>query len=505
MLRERSRSPRRTDADVAAGSPAVQHDPYLIPVVEVPPAESPPPAPPGSPPPAPPEPAQATAQQPEVAHEPPSLQPFGVQQSSAGLPGPQHVEGSEVLLETTQELEEAAKMQKAVDFREGYFKPTLGLMIEGNDCTYCVVDSSPLGVGMFSAVYSCADGTGKLVALKVVRRQDHFRRYAEKEVAMLQRVKSLEDQDVEGSRQVLMLKDHFIYKAKPEHEFLCMAFDRLKDNLRTFGKQPLDKVIMYSCQLFLALRFLHETVGVVHCDIKPDNLLLRLDGRGVKLCDFGTARASNILQDIDELVPLFYRAPEIFIGAPRGRKIDLWAAGCTIYELIVGRILFRACNTLREVLESIMQIRGPLPQSALENGRNMKLYFDEQQRFVTETGLHLDLASFKKKDMHAELVPHADFGKVKKVTAQEQAKLQLSRLIGRTTVVGAAMKRSGGLSEGEKKLKMLAEVVDQCMDIDPAKRATAAACCAHSVFKDVVLPPVEDVDEEAKTYPVPLS
>lgn len=279
-----------------------------------------------------------------------------------------------------------------------------------------------------------------------------------------------------------------------------MAFDKLQDNLRVLGKQPLDKVILYSKQLFLALRFLHDGVGIVHCDIKPDNLLLRLDGRGVKLCDFGTARPSIELQNLDELQPLFYRAPEVFIGASRGRKIDVWSAGCTIYELVVGRVLFRACNNHREVLEHIMQLRGPIPQSVREQGRLTKSYFNNQG-FLPEKGGHVELTSFKKKHMHAELAPHVDFGKVQRVTAQEQAKLQLSRLIGRTTVVGAALKRSGGLSDGEKKLKLLAEAVEQCMDIDPATRATAASCCENNVFKDIGLPPDLDVQEASKDPP----
>ena len=49
----------------------------------------------------------------------------------------------------------------------------------------------------------------------------------------------------------------------------------------------------------------------MHCDVKPDNLLLRHDGAAVLLGDFGAARSWMELQMEDELQPLFYRAPEV--------------------------------------------------------------------------------------------------------------------------------------------------------------------------------------------------
>ena len=48
--------------------------------------------------------------------------------------------------------------------------------------------------------------------------------------------------------------------------------------------------MQFGKQIMRALRYLHDVVGIVHCDVKPDNLLLRWDGLAVKLCDFGCAR-----------------------------------------------------------------------------------------------------------------------------------------------------------------------------------------------------------------------
>lgn len=276
---------------------------------------------------------------------------------------------------------------------------------------------------------------------------------------------------------------------------MCMAFEKLESNLRSIGKQPLEKVLAFSKQLLQSLRYLHDVVGLVHCDVKPDNLLLRWDGLAVKLCDFGTARFSAELQQLDELQPLFYRAPEVFIGATRGRKIDIWSAGCTMYELVVGRILFRACNTNREIVEKMMQMRGPVPPAMREQGRLAACFFSPRG-FHPEVGEPVDPEqTYKKTPILGELAPHIDFGKVQARLMQEQAKAQLSKLIGRTTVLSAATKKSHQPTEGEKKLRALADLVERCMEMDPSDRIAAAAACEHDALRAVQLPPFADLQE----------
>lgn len=395
----------------------------------------------------------------------------------------------------------AARLRRAVERNEGYFQPQqpLGYVLHSSEFKYTIVDRSPLGVGVFSVVWPCADSRNKLIALKVIRWQDHFRQYADKEVLILQRVKELADRDPEGSAQVAMIRDHFAHKVG-DVEHLCLAFEKLESNLRAGGKQPLEKVLKFGKQLLVALRYLHEVVGLVHCDVKPDNLLLRWDGLSVKLCDFGTARAGGAeLQAVDELQPLFYRAPEVFLGATRGRKIDLWSAGCTIYELAVGRILFRSCNTHREVVEKMMQLCGPIPIAVREQGRLTRSYFSSQG-FHPEVGQPVDPEkTYKKTCMMSELLPHVDFGKARAQAAHDLAKAQLSKLIGKITVIAAATRKKGAagaeLTESEKRVRQLADLVERCLDVDPASRITAAEACEHEAMKAVELPPAAELQE----------
>lgn len=401
-------------------------------------------------------------------------------------------------VERREKAEADARLRRSIEQNEGYFESRVGYVMESEDSRYTVVANAPLGVGVFSVVWPCADKDNKLIALKVVRSQDHFRRFADKEVETLRRVKEMAEKDPEGYAQVATLRDHFVHSCtgpQGDAQHLCMAFEKLESNLRSVGRQPLEKVLSFGKQILVALRYLHEHVGLVHCDVKPDNLLLRWDGLSVKLCDFGTARYSPELQQLDELQPLFYRAPEVFIGSTRGRKIDMWSAGCTLYELAVGRILFRSCNTNREIVEKMMKLRGPIPKSMRDQGR-LTVAFFSSKGFHPEVGEPVDADRvYKKTGMLGEIAPFVDFGKVQAKVAQDLAKAQLAKLIGRTTVVSAAMKKSGGPSEGERKLRSLADLVERLMEIDPNERLTAAASCEHEVMKAVELPPHADLQE----------
>jgi len=74
---------------------------------------------------------------------------------------------------------------------------------------------------------------------------------------------------------------------------------------------------------------------IIHCDMKPENVLLKQQGRsGIKVIDFGSSCYEH-LRVYTYIQSRFYRAPEVILGAKYGMPIDMWSLGCILCELWV--------------------------------------------------------------------------------------------------------------------------------------------------------------------------
>ena len=96
-------------------------------------------------------------------------------------------------------------------------------------------------------------------------------------------------------------------------------------------------------QLLAGVDSMHAD-GIVHCDLKPGNVLVGEHGRRLKICDLGLARSAAAAPPPDEQRvdgTVGYIAPEVLLcekdcGAP----VDMWALGCIMAELVTGQSLF---------------------------------------------------------------------------------------------------------------------------------------------------------------------
>lgn len=99
-------------------------------------------------------------------------------------------------------------------------------------------------------------------------------------------------------------------------------------------------------QLLKGLAYMHA-LNIVHRDIKPENLLVS-QKKALKICDFGFARALKVNVDYEELTDYvatrWYRPPQLLVGAPYGKEIDLWAVGCIFGQLIDSMPMFPGEN-----------------------------------------------------------------------------------------------------------------------------------------------------------------
>uniref|UniRef100_A0A914XLI6 Protein kinase domain-containing protein n=1 Tax=Plectus sambesii TaxID=2011161 RepID=A0A914XLI6_9BILA len=118
--------------------------------------------------------------------------------------------------------------------------------------------------------------------------------------------------------------------------------------------------IKYIAQVLEALDYIHsKDNGIVHCDLKCDNLLL--DGKGgIKLGDFGVA-VKKIINTINQSRfthgptkggSLYWMAPELLNDEDTyGRPVDIWSLGCTIVEMLTGEPPYRKLKTLKFMAE----------------------------------------------------------------------------------------------------------------------------------------------------------
>lgn len=218
-----------------------------------------------------------------------------------------------------------------------------------------------IGKGSFGQVVKAYDHkTHEHIALKMVRNEKRFHRQAQEEIRILSHLRK---HDKDNSMNIIHMFDYFTFR-----NHMCITFELLYINLYELIKK--NKFQGFSLQL--VRKFAHSLLQcldalaknkIIHCDMKPENVLLKQQGRsGIKVsgtairfsllscttsnCHCTSFRMKLILfvavslQVIDfgsscfenqrvytYIQSRFYRAPEVILGAKYGMAIDMWSLG----------------------------------------------------------------------------------------------------------------------------------------------------------------------------------
>ena len=112
----------------------------------------------------------------------------------------------------------------------------------------------------------------------------------------------------------------------------------LKQYMKELGALPTDEVLNFSIQIARALAHAHSK-GIIHRDIKPQNVMLLKDGM-IKVADFGIAALQNDIEESsnETVGSVHYIAPEQARGAAADARSDIYSLGIVMYEMMTGRL-----------------------------------------------------------------------------------------------------------------------------------------------------------------------
>ncbi|KAI3706039.1 hypothetical protein L1987_76292 [Smallanthus sonchifolius] len=235
-----------------------------------------------------------------------------------------------------------------------------------------------LGSAAFSKAVQAHDiHTGMDVCVKIIKNNKDFFDQSLDEIKLL---KFINKHDPGDKYHLLRLYDYFYYR-----EHLLIVCELLKANLYEFHKFnresggevyfTMPRLQSITIQCLEALEFLHG-LGLIHCDLKPENILVKSYSRcEVKVIDLGSScfETDHLCSYVQSRS---YRAPEVILGLPYGKKIDIWSLGCILAELCTGNVLFQN-DSPATLLARVIGIISPIGQDMLAKGRDTHKYFSK--------------------------------------------------------------------------------------------------------------------------------
>src|SRR5437660_2370373 len=277
-----------------------------------------------------------------------------------------------------------------------------------------------LGRGGMGAVYKAKDReVNQIVALKVIRPD------LANSPAIIERFK----QELILARQVTHRNVIRIYDLAEADglKFITMEFiegEDLRSLIHEKKKLPPEEAVEIMRQVCRALEAAH-TVGVIHRDLKPQNIMRDKSGR-VLVMDFGLARTlegAGMTQTGALVGTMEYMSPEQALGKDLDQRSDLFAAGLILYELLTGKMPYTADSALASLIKRTQERAVPISDSSipgvLSEIVSKSLERDPALRYQSAAEMLADLDAWQGKRTASRL----SFQSVRRAQSASHAKL----------------------------------------------------------------------------------
>ncbi len=256
-----------------------------------------------------------------------------------------------------------------------------------------------IGIGGMAVVYKAFDNIDhKIVAVKILKDEflenEEFRRRFKNEskaIAVLSHQNIVKVFDVSYGDML---------------QYIVMEYVdgiTLKEYMLQQGSIDPREAIYFLTQILRALQHAHDK-GIVHRDIKPQNIMLMSDGT-IKVTDFGIARFSRsetrTMTD-GAIGSVHYISPEQAKGSITDAKTDLYSVGVILYEMLTGRLPFQSDNAVSVALMQLQndpvmprEINPDIPVG-LEQIIMRAMQKNQNDRYQSASEILLDLDAYKK-------------------------------------------------------------------------------------------------------------
>mmetsp|Transcript_19559 Transcript_19559/g.21225 ORF Transcript_19559/g.21225 Transcript_19559/m.21225 type:complete len:416 (+) Transcript_19559:25-1272(+) len=230
-------------------------------------------------------------------------------------------------------------------------------------------NSETIGEGAYGVVYKALDrSTSKFVALKKIRVETEFDGISPSTLREITLLMQMNHENVVKLENVVMDKER-----------MSLIFELMDSDLKKYLDQtnaplPLETIRSFTLQLLSGLSYCHS-MGVMHRDLKPHNILISSSGK-LKIADFGLARSFTPFNRslTTEVITRWYRAPEILLGYSKYcSSVDLWSIGCILAEMSNNQALLMGDSDIDQ-LYKIFKMNGTPTSSDWPEIENLPYY-----------------------------------------------------------------------------------------------------------------------------------